>query len=239
VYEVSQLERPLNPWTRFARKALPMVLVPLAAGFTFFALHPPELPVAVPAPVEIEEYEGEALGSVSDFPENSILGVQTIDAATYRLVIDGLVERTVSLALDDLAAMDRAERLVTIHCVEGWSVRALWEGIPVAVLVDLAEPHAEATTVIFHAVDGYTTSLPLARIIDRNLILADRINGIPLPPANGYPFQLVAEDRWGYKWIRWVTRVELSDDEDYRGFWEQRGYSNGGELDGPMREGDN
>ena len=40
----------------------------------------------------------------------------------------------------------------------------------------------------------------------------------------GYPFQLVAEDKWGYKWIKWIVKIELTDDPSYRGYWEQRGY---------------
>jgi DMSO/TMAO reductase YedYZ molybdopterin-dependent catalytic subunit len=184
--------------------------------------------------VEIDEYQGERLGSVADFRENSIKGVQQIDPETYVLRVDGLVSQAATWTLPELAEFARAGKLVTIHCVEGWSVKALWEGIPLTALFDRVQPAAEANTVIFHAADGYTTSLPLDFIFDRNLIIADHINGIVLPPANGFPFQLVAEDKWGYKWIRWLTRIELSNDPDYRGFWEKRGYSNSGDADGPM-----
>jgi len=184
--------------------------------------------------VEIDEYQGERLGSVTDFRENSIKGVQQIDPETYVLRVDGLVDQTSTWTMPELAEFARAAKLVTIHCVEGWSVKALWEGIPLTALFDRVRPTAEANTVIFHAADGYTTSLPLDFVVARNLIIADHINGIVLPPANGFPFQLVAEDKWGYKWIRWLTRIELSNDPDYRGFWERRGYSNSGDTDGPM-----
>ena len=53
---------------------------------------------------------------------------------------------------------------------------------------------------------------------------------IDLPPERGYPFQLVAESKWGYKWIKWITEIELSDDVDYKGYWESRGYSDTGDL---------
>jgi len=182
--------------------------------------------------VEVKEYQGEKLGSVDDFRENSIKGVQRIDPEIYLLRIDGLVEQTQSLAYATLQEMPHAKKLVTLHCVEGWSVTALWEGIPVSDLLQQASPTAAANTVIFHAHDGYTTSLPLGTILERNLIIADRINDITLPPERGFPFQLVAEDKWGYKWIKWITRIELSDDTNYRGFWESRGYNNDGELSG-------
>jgi len=186
--------------------------------------------------VEITQYEGERLGSVDDFRENSIRGVQRIDAGSYSLLIDGLVEQTASHTYQELLRMPHQRKLVTIHCVEGWSVKALWEGIPLRILLEDVAPINAATTVIFHAADGYTTSLPLETILERNLIIADRLNGLVLPPANGFPFQLVAEDKLGYKWIRWLTRIELSSDSDYRGFWETRGYNNGADIDGPILE---
>ena len=183
--------------------------------------------------VEIKEYQGEKLGSVDDFRENSIEGVQRIDREAYLLRIDGLVEQTQSLTYATLQEMPHTKKLVTLHCVEGWSVTALWEGIPVSDLLQQVTPTAMANTAIFHAHDGYTTSLPLNTIFERNLIIADRINDITLPPERGFPFQLVAEDKWGYKWIKWIIRIELSDDSDYRGFWESRGYNNDGDLSGP------
>ncbi|TRZ50143.1 hypothetical protein D4Q80_00830 [bacterium] len=57
------------------------------------------------------------------------------------------------------------------------------------------------------------------------------MNKITLPPERGFPLQLVAESKWGYKWIKWITEIELSDDINYRGFWESREYSNDADLD--------
>jgi len=57
------------------------------------------------------------------------------------------------------------------------------------------------------------------------------MNEITVPPERGFPFELVAESKWGYKWIKWITAIELSDDVDYRGYWEKRGYSNAADLD--------
>ncbi|MFC2095697.1 molybdopterin-dependent oxidoreductase [Candidatus Bipolaricaulota bacterium] len=183
--------------------------------------------------VEVQEYQGEKLGSVGDFRENSILGVQHIDQQSYELVIDGLVVTPSSFSYAELQTMPHIAKLVTLNCVEGWSVRALWEGIALPELLALAQPTETANSVIFHAADGYTTSLPMDFVWERNLIIADHINGIQLPPARGFPFQLIAEDKWGYKWIRWLTRIELSNDPDYRGFWESRGFSNDADTDGP------
>ena len=192
---------------------------------------------SVPTPtghlIEIEEYQGVRLGSVEDFRENSISGVQAVDPATYKLRIDGLVERPQSFSLEELAQQPRAHKLVELHCVEGWSVLALWEGIALSDLLGAVTPQASANTLIFHAQDGYTTSLPLSTVLQKGLIIADKINGVVLPPEIGFPFQLVAEEKWGYKWIRWITRIELSNDGEYRGYWESKGYSNDASFPGP------
>ena len=61
--------------------------------------------------------------------------------------------------------------------------------------------------------------------MDNDIIMAYEMNNVTLPPERGYPFELVAESKWGYKWIKWMTEIELSDDVTYRGYWESRGYS--------------
>ena len=57
---------------------------------------------------------------------------------------------------------------------------------------------------------------------------------VELPPERGFPFEVVAESKWGYKWVKWVTKIELSGDPNYRGYWESRGYNNDGDLSGPI-----
>ena len=178
------------------------------------------------AEVEIREYEGEDLSSVLDFVENSIEGPQDIDIEAYRLSVDGLVDTPMEYSYDEVLGFQNYTKVVTMHCVTGWSVDILWEGVKVADLIDQSGIDPSAVTVIFHAADEYTTSLPLDFILENDILLAYKLNDIVLPKENGFPFQLVAEDKLGYKWIRWVTRIELSDDANYRGFWESRGYNN-------------
>jgi DMSO/TMAO reductase YedYZ molybdopterin-dependent catalytic subunit len=182
--------------------------------------------------IEIQDYKGLKLGSVNDFRENSIKGVQKIDINTYTLQIDGLVNKKASYNYSDLQKMNHITKVIVLNCVEGWSVKALWEGIPLADFFKTAEPLKNVNTVIFHASDGYTTSIPYSYIMDKNIMIADKINGMVLPPAQGYPFILAAESKWGYKWCRWITRIELSADANYKGYWEEAGYSQKGDLSG-------
>jgi hypothetical protein len=182
--------------------------------------------------VEITQYQGEKLGSINDFRENSIKGPQYVDKNTYHLDITGLVSVPTSYKYTDILKLPTYQKVVTLNCVEGWSVKALWEGVLVKDLLKNVTIKPEAKTVIFYAVDGYSTSFPLDYIINNNIIMADKLNGVELPPERGFPFQLVAEQKWGYKWIKWINKIELSSDTNYKGFWESRGYNNDGSLSG-------
>jgi DMSO/TMAO reductase YedYZ molybdopterin-dependent catalytic subunit len=90
----------------------------------------------------------------------------------------------------------------------------------------------ETLMVKFFAVDGYSTSMPLKYVLDKQLLLAYKMNGVTLPPERGFPFQLMAEDKWGYKWIKWVQAIEVSTDTAFKGFWESRGFNQEGDLKG-------
>ncbi|MBN1431805.1 MAG: molybdopterin-dependent oxidoreductase [Methanomicrobiaceae archaeon] len=183
------------------------------------------------APVEIKEYEGERLSSIVDFRENSIKGPQYISPDDYRLTVTGKVNRTIEYTYEDvLSHFNHYSKVITLYCVEGWDVKLLWKGILVKDLLNESKPDLLADTIIFIAHDGYSTSFPLNYITENDILLAYEMNGVILPPERGFPFQLVAEDKWGYKWIKWVTRIELSNESDYRGYWERRGYSNSGNL---------
>jgi DMSO/TMAO reductase YedYZ molybdopterin-dependent catalytic subunit len=182
--------------------------------------------------IEIREYQGEDLSSINDFVENSIKGTQHVDINTYKLNVKGLLNNPLSLSYDQVIDQGPAlQKVIELDCVDGWSVKILWEGVPLKSLFDLASVKSDANTVIFRSYDGYSTSLPLSYVLDNNIMLAYKINGVMLPPERGFPFQVVAESKWGYKWAKWVTEIELSNDPNFKGYWEQRGYSNDGSLD--------
>ncbi|MGA1820982.1 MAG: molybdopterin-dependent oxidoreductase [Thermoplasmatota archaeon] len=182
--------------------------------------------------VEVEEYNGTKLGSTEDFQENSIKGPQEVDIGSYTLNITGLVEEELSVSYGDLLTdFKHYRKVVTIKCVMGWSVTILWDGLLVRDLIDRADPMDSGKTLIFKAVDGYTTSLPIEFFYDNDILMAYGMNNVTLSPERGFPFQLVAEMKWGYKWIKWIDEIEVSDDIDYKGYWEERGFDNDADLD--------
>jgi DMSO/TMAO reductase YedYZ molybdopterin-dependent catalytic subunit len=189
-------------------------------------------PIVSLSAAEVRSYQGKDLSSVTDFHENSIRGPQQVNISDYRLTVTGLTDTTKVYTYDDiLAGYPHYTKVVTLFCVEGWDATILWEGVLVKDLIRNAGVNPRANTVIFTAHDGYTTSLPLDYIMDRDILMAYWMNNVTLPAERGYPFQLVAEDKWGYKWIKWIEKIELTDNAAYKGYWEQRGYSNTGNLD--------
>lgn len=187
-------------------------------------------PIAELASVEVRSYRGKRLDSITDFRENSIKGPQQVDMATYRLRLEGQVASPQALTYSEVLELPRYEKNVRLRCVEGWSADVVWEGVRLEDLLAQAGYDPKAKVVIFRAEDGYSSALPLKYVLDRDILLAYKMNGVSLPVERGYPFQVVAEDKWGYKWVKWVTSIEVSADENFQGYWEQRGYDNDATL---------
>lgn len=179
---------------------------------------------------ELMEFNGIQLDPAIGPRDNSISGIQEVNIDSYILKIDGLVENKMGYTYDQILEMDPIEIVYTIYCVEGWDATFLWQGVLIEDILSESKVSDNAKTVIFHAVDGYTTSLPLDEIIDKKIMMAYQANGLPIPSSLGYPFILVAYDKWGYKWARWINRIELSSDTNYKGYWESRGYSVDGNI---------
>ena len=192
-------------------------------------------------PGEVTQYQSQNLTPVSAFlselaqhPDVSIMGTQELDESTYRLTVTGLVNNPVEYTYNDVVNdFTSYQNVATLLCVEGWSATGLWQGVPVSDLINEAGVSPNATTLIFVASDGYTTSFPLNYVLQSNMTLAYKMNNVTLPPAAGWPFMLVPQNQYGYKWIRWVTQIDVSNDSSYLGYWESRGYPNNATVDNP------
>ena len=211
---------------RIVLAAVVAIIIVLVASFDLYFQQPQAAPKDL-YPTEIRQYQGENLSSIGAVYENAIAGTQTINQTTYRLLITGLVNKTLQITYDDVVNNHQAYRqVVTIYCVEGWHAKILWEGILVKDLLQDAGVNPNASVVIFHASDGYTTALPVDYLVQNNIMIAYKMNGVTLTPQIGWPFMLVAQSQYGYKWIKWITQIEASNNTNYLGFWERRGYPN-------------
>jgi len=180
---------------------------------------------------ELREYQGHKLNSIYDIHENTIKGTQYVNISTYRLHITGLVGTPKNFTYQEIVNnFTQYKKVATLNCVEGWSVTLLWEGPLVRDLLNGSHPMLGATTLVFTSSDGFTTSVPLTYVMNNSIILASKMNNVTIPPPRGFPFQLVAEGKWGYKWSKWVTGIEVIDNPNYKGYWESRGYSISGDL---------
>jgi DMSO/TMAO reductase YedYZ molybdopterin-dependent catalytic subunit len=180
--------------------------------------------------VEVKNYQGQKLSSVNDFRENSIKGPQYINVSSYNLEVTGLVQNPRNYTYDEVLNHTSYQKVVTLDCVEGWDVTILWQGVLISDLLKEAKPLPTGTTIIFYAADNYTTSFPIEYLYNNQILLAYKMNNVTIPPERGFPFQVVAESKWGYKWIKWVTKIEVSNNTNYQGYWESRGYSTSGNL---------
>ena len=185
---------------------------------------------------EVREYKGINLDPAIGPRDNSIAGIQQVDIYTYSLEVTGLVENNLSLKYEEILEFPSYERLITLYCVEGWKATILWKGVRLMDILEEAKVKTGGEIVIFYCVDGYSTSIPLKEIMEKDMLLAYNSNGIPLTEPMGYPFIVLAEDKLGYKWARWVNKIELSDNINYKGTWENSGYDNSAEIPNAWKE---
>jgi DMSO/TMAO reductase YedYZ molybdopterin-dependent catalytic subunit len=208
-------------------RLLTITLIAVIGGALIGALIWINLPTQTSNPEEIREYNGQKLSSINDFRNEAIKGNQDVNISTYTLTITGLVQNETVLTYDEIVnTHTHYLKIATLHCVEGWEVTVLWEGILVKDLLQDAHYDPNAQILIFYSQDGFTTSLPISYIVNNNIMIAYKVNGLTLPKSEGYPFQLVAEGKLGYKWAKWITKIEVSNDISFRGYWESRGFNN-------------
>lgn len=164
--------------------------------------------------------------------------------ASWRLIVDGLVERPASYSLAELRQLPARTQITRHDCVEGWSAIGGWTGTPLSLLLRASGLKQEARFVVFHCADTYEgapikggdersgryyESIDLVDAFHPQTILAHSLNNAPLPVQNGAPLRLRVERQIGYKQAKYVMRVEVTARLDLigggkGGFWEDRGY---------------
>ncbi|MDO8802781.1 molybdopterin-binding protein [Phenylobacterium sp.] len=158
--------------------------------------------------------------------------------ADYRLVVDGLVDKPLSLTLAQVRALTSRTQITRHDCVEGWSSIGKWKGARLGPLLDLAGLKADARYIVFHCADSlggggangrYYESIDLIDAYHPQTIMAYEMNGAVLPVAHGAPLRLRVERQLGYKHAKYVMRIEAVADFAHLGagkggFWEDRGY---------------
>ena len=145
----------------------------------------------------------------------------------WRLVVDGACAEPQTLHWTRFTSeLPQVVETSDFHCVTGWSKMDLeWGGVRFSDVAALVQPHDDATHVMCHGYDGYTTNLPLEEALKPDVLLAHAVNGRPLPDLHGGPVRMITPQLYAWKGAKWIKRVEFMT-ADRPGFWEQNGYSN-------------
>jgi DMSO/TMAO reductase YedYZ molybdopterin-dependent catalytic subunit len=181
-----------------------------------------------------------------DFRPNGSIDPQAADYlalkaggfAAYRLVVDGLVARPLSLGLDDLRARAAQTQITKHDCVEGWTSIAEWTGVRLETLLQEAGLRPEARYIVFHCFDAldqteggdrYYESIDLVDARHPQTLLAYDMNGEALRVPHGAPLRLRVERQLGYKHAKYIRRIEAVESFAHLGagkggYWEDRGY---------------
>lgn len=145
----------------------------------------------------------------------------------------GLVKEPKTFGWDDLMALHAKTQTVDIHCVTRWSkLDTTWTGIPWRAFIQEIEVLPEATHVMAHCENDYTTNIALDVLDDDDTMLAFQYEGKPLEPDHGYPLRLLVPKKYFWKSAKWLRGLEFMAG-DRPGFWERNGYHMEGD---PWRE---
>jgi len=149
----------------------------------------------------------------------------SFDPATWRLHVGGLVEHELDLDYAQLRAFPRATQVSDFHCVTGWTVKNVrWTGVRLTDIFEQARPAAQAHGLqLVSAEDPYVDYLTMEQARLHDVMLAYGMDGKPLAREHGAPVRLVIPEMYGYKNVKWLSRIDLVP-QAQAGYWEELGY---------------
>jgi len=177
------------------------------------------------------------VGNATFYRIDTALVVPTIDPAEWTLTIKGMVDKEIVLTYDDIASMPLVERYATLSCVSNevgdrLVGNALWTGVFLRDILDLAGVQPGAEQVVGRSIDGWTSGFPTEFAFDdRDAMLVIGMNREVLPANHGFPARLVVPGLYGYvSATKWITEIELTTWDSFDGYWIPRGWSKEGPI---------
>jgi DMSO/TMAO reductase YedYZ molybdopterin-dependent catalytic subunit len=147
------------------------------------------------------------------------------DREAWSFDVWGAVESELSVSYDEFRDLPSTTQRQDFHCVTGWSaLDCEFTGVPFTTIAERVGVRDDAAHVLFHALDGYTTDLPLSDCLRAEVLFVYGHDGEELAAEHGGPLRVVTPHKYAYKGTKWVDGVEFLT-ESKRGYWEQRGYS--------------
>jgi DMSO/TMAO reductase YedYZ molybdopterin-dependent catalytic subunit len=140
--------------------------------------------------------------------------VQRDGFADWRLSVEGLVSRPGSFSLADLKALPSRTQITRHVCEEGWTAIGEWTGVPLSRVLDAAGLQPAARFVSYYSYDGLADSIDLLEALHPQTLLAYGMNGRDLPVQHGAPLRLRIERQMGYKSMKFLTRLVVTEHLD-------------------------
>jgi DMSO/TMAO reductase YedYZ molybdopterin-dependent catalytic subunit len=158
----------------------------------------------------------------------SFWGVPTVDVARFTVTVDGAVENPRLFRYDDLLAFPSTERLIRMDCVGGFRNNTMMRGVLLSEVLAIVKPTTDARRAVFHCADGYVEASTLADLEAADAMLVYSTNQAS-EDRLGYPLRLALPGKYGYKWPKWIQRVEIVTHHRL-GYWPQRGLPDRAEV---------
>jgi DMSO/TMAO reductase YedYZ molybdopterin-dependent catalytic subunit len=165
--------------------------------------------------------------AVPGFTIYTVAPIPSFHPATWRLSVGGMVSHPLSLSYNDLLNLPALSVVRQYQCVTGWIVpNCHWQGVSLRTLARVAGASPNAKFINFYSMDGvYSESLRMpSQAFKPDVMLGYYLNGKPLAAEQGLPLRLVVPEMYGYKYAKWINRVEFSDRQEI-GYWENNGYT--------------
>jgi DMSO/TMAO reductase YedYZ molybdopterin-dependent catalytic subunit len=164
-----------------------------------------------------------------EFYVTSYRSPPTIRLNNWSLSLKGLVERPVTLTYEQFVEKSAVSSVVTLECVGNtiggeFISTAEWSGVPLRSLLEEAGISTQAHDVVFRAADGFTDSIKVDRALLGDVIIAHKMNGVPLPEGHGFPARAIVPGHYGMKSVQWLTEIEVVA-QDYQGYYQQKGWT--------------
>jgi DMSO/TMAO reductase YedYZ molybdopterin-dependent catalytic subunit len=132
--------------------------------------------------------------------------------ADWRLSIDGMVDRPASFSLAQLKSYPSRSQITMVQCEEGWSYIAEWIGVPLSHVLDVVGTHAQARYVVYFSIDpDWWESMDMADALHPQTFLTYGMDGAELPVGNGGPLRMRLPRQLGYKSVKFITHLTVTD----------------------------
>ncbi len=187
----------------------------------------PKLP-----PADKRSSSGPAPGQyyIDHFIIYRVLGTPKIDLNSWKLRVVGMVRNALELTYSDIEKLPKVSLIRDFHCVTGWSVGSVkWEGVKLKLIVDEAAPYEGVKWVFIVGLDGYSSVIPLEDFASEEALLVLKMNDRPLTIEQGFPARIFVPHLYGWKSVKWVSRIEFID-RYVDGYWEALGYHERGNV---------